>query len=69
MLFKNYNLCSGKSTVQRAAKIEFARIADSWLCAYGMATEDIIVTEERYEPVIRKSVKIPNICRELNMIT
>ncbi len=52
---------------KETAKIEFAENADSWLCAYGMASEDIIVTEEKYEPNIRKNVKIPNVCREFDI--
>lgn len=49
------------------AKNEFASVADSWLCAYGMTYEDIIVTEEKYEPNIKIKVKIPNVCREFDI--
>ena len=49
------------------AKIEFAKIADSWLCAYGLASGDIIVTEEKYEPNIKKNIKIPNVCKEFDI--
>ncbi len=52
---------------KESAKADFAGIADSWLCAYGMASGDIIVTEEKYEPNIRKRVKVPNICREFGI--
>lgn len=52
---------------RETAKIEFAEVADSWLCAYGMASEDIIVTNEKYEPNTRKRVKIPNICEEFSI--
>lgn len=52
---------------KETAKDEFASIADSWLCAYGMAYGDVLVTNEKFEPAIRKRVKIPNICREFNI--
>lgn len=52
---------------KETAKVEFAGIADSWLCAYGMASGDIIVTEEKYEPNVKKRVKIPNVCREFGI--
>ncbi len=52
---------------RESAKNEFANAADSWLCAYGMAYGDVIATEEKYEPNIKKRVKIPNVCREFNI--
>lgn len=50
-----------------SAKKEFASSADSWLCAYGLAFGDTIVTLEKYEADIKKRVKIPNICREFGI--
>ncbi len=47
----------------RLAKQEFASSADSWLCAYGLASGETIVTLETYDAEIKKRVKIPNICR------
>ena len=32
-----------------------------------MASGDIIVTEEKYEPNVKKRVKIPNVCREFGI--
>ncbi len=52
---------------KETAKDEFASIADSWLCAYGMASGDVLVTNEKFEPAIRKRIKIPNICNEFNI--
>ena len=52
---------------KETAKDEFASIADSWLCAYGMAYGDILVTNEKFEPAIRRRIKIPNICHEFNI--
>ncbi len=52
---------------KETAKAQFAEVADSWLCAYGMSSGDIIVTEEKYEPDSKKSVKIPNVCREFSI--
>lgn len=52
---------------RETAKSEFASIADSWICAYGIAYKDIIVTEEKYEPNIKKTIKIPNICKQFGI--
>ncbi|NLL20098.1 MAG: DUF4411 family protein [Clostridia bacterium] len=50
-----------------SAKREFASSADSWLCAYGLALGETIVTLEKYEADIKKKVKIPNVCREFGI--
>lgn len=49
------------------AKREFASSADSWLCAYGLAFGETIVTLEKYDAEIKKRVKIPNVCREFEI--
>lgn len=49
------------------AKAEFARVGDSWLCAHALTYDYIVVTQESYEPNIKKRVKIPNVCREFNI--
>lgn len=51
----------------QSAKVEFASVADSWLCAYGLAYEATIVTLETYEKERRNRVKIPNVCREFDV--
>lgn len=50
-----------------SAKQEFASSADSWLCAYGLAFGETIVTLETYDAEIKKRVKIPNVCREFEV--
>ena len=46
-----------------AAKEEFARVTDSWICAHALAHKYVVVTEETYDPNSKKRVKIPNICK------
>jgi hypothetical protein len=46
------------------AKQEFASTADSWLIAHALAGSYCIVTEEKFEPEVRKRVKIPNECKK-----
>lgn len=50
-----------------SAKMEFASSADLWLCAYGLALGEAIVTLETYDAEIKKRVKIPNVCREFGI--
>jgi hypothetical protein len=47
-----------------AAKDEFADVtnADPWLVAYAKATNRTVVTNEKYDPNIRRRIKIPNVC-------
>ena len=37
--------------------------ADTWLISYALAYDCSIVTAEKYEPGVKKSVKIPNVCK------
>jgi len=46
-----------------AAQAEFASNADGWLIAYAMANGCVLVTEERYNPDIRRRIMIPNVCK------
>lgn len=50
-----------------SAKMEFASSADLWLCAYGLALGETIVTLETYDAEIKRRVKIPNVCREFGI--
>ncbi|MGD9897198.1 MAG: DUF4411 family protein [Candidatus Methylacidiphilaceae bacterium] len=50
-----------------SAKDEFARVSDAWLIAHAMAKGSIVVTNETYDPKIRKKIKIPNACREFGV--
>ena len=40
-----------------AAKEEFARVADSWICAHALAHKYVVVTEEAYDPNSKKKSK------------
>ena len=50
-----------------AAKEAFARDADPWLVAYAMANDVDVVTNEVFDPNIRRRVKIPNVCRRFGV--
>ena len=50
-----------------AAKNEFARIADPWLEAYAMANDVDVVTNEVFDPSVKKRIKIPNACRHFGV--
>lgn len=50
-----------------AAKADFARGADGWLVAYAYVNGHTVVTHETFEPQSKKSVKIPNVCREFDV--
>ncbi len=50
-----------------AAKGEFARGADGWLVAYAMVNGNVVVTHEQFAPDVRKTVPIPNVCREFGV--
>ncbi len=58
---------NGNLRYKESAKSSFAESADSWLCAHALAYFYVVVTEEIYEPNIRKEIKIPNVCREFNI--
>lgn len=47
-----------------AAKTEYANAADGWLVAYAKSNGFVVVTQEVYNPEIKKKVPIPNVCRE-----
>ena len=49
------------------AKSEFARKADGWLVAYAQAHDVTLVTQEAFDPKIRKRVPIPNVCKQFNV--
>jgi hypothetical protein len=52
---------------KQSAKDEFAKIADSWLCAYGLAYNYPILTNEKYKAGARNRVLIPNVCKEFKI--
>lgn len=51
-----------------AAKQKFASGADSWLIAYAKAHDLILVTHEVFDPLIKKKVPIPNVCKEFEIV-
>ncbi|MCR6547000.1 DUF4411 family protein [Dehalobacterium formicoaceticum] len=52
---------------KQSAKDEFATLADSWLCAYGLAYKHPVLTLEKYQANSKKRILIPNICREFKI--
>ena len=50
-----------------AAKYKFARDADPWLIAYAMVHNVDVITNEVYDPNVRRAVKIPNVCRNFGV--
>lgn len=52
-----------------SAKAEFQQVADGWIVAFAKASECVIVTLEEYDPVIRKKVPMPNVCRAFDVET
>lgn len=61
------NSVNNNGQYRQSAKDEFASIADSWLCAYGLAYEGTIVTLETYQEGVKNRIKIPNVCRDFNI--
>ncbi|MDO4697048.1 MAG: DUF4411 family protein [Neisseria sp.] len=50
------------------AKARFAsEHADPWLVSYAAANDMKIITHEKYEPNVRKSVKIPNAAKQVGV--
>jgi hypothetical protein len=49
------------------AKAEFAQAADPWLVAYARAHGMRLVTQETPDPMSRKEVKIPDVCRQFGV--
>ncbi|MFA7549084.1 MAG: DUF4411 family protein [Candidatus Cloacimonadales bacterium] len=49
------------------AKNVFADAADSWLCAYGPKYGYTVVTNERYNKDSKKTIYIPNVCKEFKI--
>lgn len=45
----------------------FLARADPWLIAHAMVLGATVVTHEKYDPVIRKKVPIPNVCRQFEV--
>ena len=50
------------------AKAEFMKAADPWLVADAGAHGMMLVTQETPEPMSRKKVKIPDVCRQFGVM-
>jgi len=52
-----------------AAKAEFARAdnADAWLVAYVLAKGGVVVTEEKFDPKVKRKIPLPNVCRAFDV--
>ncbi len=48
-------------------KDDFLRCADPWLIATALDKDMILVTQEKYDPNIKRKVLIPNICEEFDV--
>jgi hypothetical protein len=46
---------------------EFARVADGWLVAYAKVHGLVVITQEVFAAESRKSVPIPNVCRQFDV--
>ena len=51
------------------AKADFASGADGWLVAYSLVHGRTLVTQEAFNPMIRKRIPLPNVCREFSVET
>ena len=49
------------------AKDEFAQVADGWLAAYAKVHRATVVTQEVFDPNVRKRVPLPNVCKQFNV--
>lgn len=54
-------------TFLQRAKDEFASVADGWLIAYAEVHGLIVVTQEVFDPAVKKRVPIPNVCRQFDV--
>ena len=59
----------GSSQFLGQAKADFASGADGWLVAYARVHGRTLVTQEVYNPSIKKRVPLPNVCREFGVDT
>jgi hypothetical protein len=49
------------------AETDFASGADGWLVAFAKARSRVVVTLEEFDPVVRKRVPIPNLCKAFDV--
>ncbi|MCS6857381.1 MAG: DUF4411 family protein [Sandaracinaceae bacterium] len=49
------------------AKDEFNHNADAWVIAYAKAKKGTVVSQEVYNPAVRRRIPIPNVCKALGV--
>jgi hypothetical protein len=56
----------GHTQFSDGAKAEFAAVSDAWLVAAAMVPSPnlVVVTRERFDPVVKRRIPIPNVCAE-----
>lgn len=59
-----------QSQFTNAAKAEFARAdnADAWVVAYAKAKGYVVVTQEQFDPNIKRGIPIPNACQAFSVL-
>ena len=50
-----------------AAKFEFAEAADGWLAAYAKTHNAVVVTNEVFDPNVRRRIPLPNLCEQFDV--
>ena len=50
-----------------AAKYEFAGTADGWLAAYAKVHNAIVVTNEVFDPTVKRRIPLPNLCKKFSI--
>lgn len=61
------NWVYGEPQFTDAAQSEFASVADGWLVAYAAVNRFVVVTQEEYNPDVKRRVPIPNVCEEFEV--
>mgnify|MGYP000175449713 CR=1 FL=1 len=74
---ENANTLAALSTVSQwttmnkvytqAAKEQFASVADSWIIAEALAQSVTVITLEAPDPMCKKRVKIPDVCKAVGV--
>ena len=57
----------GNEQFSSAAKDDFARTADGWLAAYARIHNAIVVSNEVFDPNVKRRVPLPNLCKQFGV--
>lgn len=57
----------GQFTPQAINDFQDTEQADAWIVAYAKTNDCIVVTHEKYAQAAKKTIKIPNVCKEFNV--